>query len=55
MGILGWLDRVAGRLNRKVAPTAVTVAAEGAPVTAAPAAVTEIQEAEAEEVEGEKP
>ena len=47
--MLGWLDRLAARLNRKVAPTAVTMGAENAPTTATPAAVTEINREEAEE------
>lgn len=41
MGVLGWLDRMAGRLNRKVGGTAT------------PAAATVIQGEEAEKVEAE--
>jgi hypothetical protein len=53
MGLLGWLDRVAGRVNRKISGTAVVVAAENAPTTATPAAAVVIREEEAEEVETE--
>jgi len=54
MGVLGWLDRVAGRVNRKVGGTAVAVAADNAPVTASPAAARVIQEEEAQEVKAEE-
>jgi len=54
MGVLRWLDRIAGRVNRKAGGTAVAVAAENAPVTASPAAATVIQEEEAQEVKAEE-
>jgi len=54
MGLFGWLDRIAGRVNRKMSGTAVVVAAENAPTTASPAAATVIQEEEAQEVEAEE-
>lgn len=45
------LDRLAKKLNRKLAPTAVTMGAESHPTTATPAAVTQIQKDEAEQTE----
>jgi hypothetical protein len=45
------LDRIAAKLNRKVTPTAVAMGAENAPVTATPAAASEIQKEE----EAQKP
>jgi hypothetical protein len=53
MGLLGWLDRIAGRVNRKISGTAVVVAAENAPTTATPAAAAVIATEEAEEVRAE--
>jgi hypothetical protein len=50
MGLLGWLDRIAGRLNRKISGTAVVIAAENAPTTATPAAAAVIGKEEAEEI-----
>jgi hypothetical protein len=54
MGLLGRINRLAGKLDRKIEGTAVVLGAENAPTTAAPAAVTELQKEEAEEVEGEE-
>jgi hypothetical protein len=51
MGILRWLNRLAGKADRKLEPTAATIAAGNAPTTAAPVGVTEIQKEEREENE----
>jgi hypothetical protein len=53
MGLFGWLDRLAGKADRKLEGTAVALGAENAPLTAAPAAGIEIQKEEADEQEGE--
>jgi hypothetical protein len=54
MGLFGWLDRFAGKVDRELEPTAVALGAGNAPATAAPAAIAEIEQDEAEEVEGEE-
>jgi hypothetical protein len=53
MGLFGWLDRLAGKADRKLEGTGLAMAAENAPTMAAPAAGIEIQQEEAEEQEGE--
>jgi hypothetical protein len=50
MGLLGWLDRIAGRFNRKATPTAAVVAAESAPSAMTPVAAAEVEKEEAEEI-----
>lgn len=51
MGIFRWLNRLAGRIDRKIEPTAATMAGGNASATVAPVAVSEIQKEEAEETE----
>lgn len=51
MGIFRWLDRLAGKADRKLEPTAAVMAGGNAQATPAPVAITEIQKEEAEETE----
>jgi hypothetical protein len=54
MGLFGWLDRFAGKVDRKLEPTAVALGTDNTPSSAAPVAVAEIEKEEAEAQEGEE-
>lgn len=47
--MLGWLDRLAARLNRKVEPAAVAMGADNSPTPVTAAAAEEIKKEEAEQ------
>ena len=55
MGIFRWLNRLAGKADRKLEPTAAMMAVENAPTAAAPVAAAEIQKEETGETEGQGP
>jgi hypothetical protein len=53
MGLFGWLDRLAGKVDRKLEPSAATVGTENAPNPLTPVGIIELEQEEREAQEGE--
>jgi len=49
MGLFGWLDRLAGKADRKLEPTAAAAGVENAPNPLTPVAIIELEKEEREE------
>jgi hypothetical protein len=54
MGLFGWLDRLAGKADRKLEPTAAALGSDTTPSTSVPVAIIELEKEEAEAQEGEE-